>query len=181
MRNVCLQDDWLIRIRFQAFTVGFDHAAVPLVALFFVAFQRTGAVAVQVHIDHTIALFDLRRGAGDQVNAAPAGIAHHVHAVVQRFADLHQVVVHVADAVIILHRKAAVAVRHQGVVGTQAVFGNEQGLVVAAVQPVQGVAQALGVDLPAPLADLGIRIALEGGDHVAGSPSEWSAAAQLLE
>ena len=38
---------------------------------------------------------------------------------------------------------------------------------VAAVQPVQGVAQALGVDLPAPLADLGIRIALEGGDHVA--------------
>ena len=62
--------------------------------------------------------------------------------------------------------------RGQGVVGADAVFGDEQGQVVAVVHFVEGNPQALGVDLPAPVAGLQIGILfarqqVAAGDRVA--------------
>ncbi|BAF55744.1 hypothetical protein cgR_5055 [Corynebacterium glutamicum R] len=86
----------------QASTVGCDDIAVPVEGLFLVALQGAGAIIVAVYINETIALGHLSCGGRDQVNGTPSGVAQQVDAIFDCFADLHEVIVEVLDAVVVI-------------------------------------------------------------------------------
>ena len=140
----------------EVFAVCRDDLLVPVEALFAAAGQGAAAVVVLVHIDEAVALVHLAGGGRDQVDAAPGGVAHQVDAVLfHRLFHLGDVLLEVGDAVVVLDA----AVGFHLVVGAQAVFDDEEGLGVVVGHPVQGVAQAHRVDLPAPVAGLDIGVA----------------------
>ena len=68
----------------------------------------------------------------------------------------------VVDAVAVMHG----AVRFQGILGAQTVLHHHDRDAVTIVDLVEGVAQALGIDLPAPVGSLQVRV-LEALRHVA--------------
>ena len=93
-----------------------------------------------------------------------SGVAHQVDAVLDGLGHLLDVLAQVVDAVAVVHG----AVRLQRVAGAQAVFHHHHGDAVAAVDLVQGVAQALGVDLPAPVGSLQVGIFEPAGQVAVG-------------
>src|SRR5699024_5872953 len=97
-----------------------------------------------------------------QVDAAPGGVAHQVHAVLDGLGHLGDVLAQVVDAVAVVD----LAVGVLDVLGAQAVFHHHDGDAVAVVDLLQGVAQAHGVDLPAPVRSLQVGV-LHAAQHVA--------------
>src|SRR5699024_1148489 len=133
----------------KVLAVGGDDLLVPIKAVLPAAGHGAGAVVVQIHIDHAVALFHLTGGRRHDVDGPPAGVAQQGHAVqVHRVPHGTDVLPHIVDAVGVVDR----AVRFHGIGGAHAVFHDEQGLAVAVVQHVQGQPPAQGVDLPAPFA-----------------------------
>src|SRR5699024_6172984 len=142
--------------------VGGDDFLVPVEAVLAQTAVVAGAVVVLVDVDEAVALGHLAGGGGHQVDAAPGGVAHQVHAVLDSLGHLLDVAAQVVDAVAVVDG----AVGLQGVVGTQTVLHHHQGDAVAVIDLVQGVAQALGIDLPAPVAGLQVGV-LESAHNVA--------------
>lgn len=99
-----------------------DDVFVPPERLLAVARERARAVVVAIDVDEAIALFHLGRRGADEVDAAPCRVAHDGHAVGDGLSDLHEVVVEVLDAIVVIDRLAALAVVDELVVRAETVF-----------------------------------------------------------
>lgn len=106
----------------QRFPIALNDLFIPPERFLAVAFQCTRAVVIPVHIDIAVAFPHLRGGSADQIDTAPGGIAHHLHAVMDRFPDLQQMLPQIVDTVIVQHRFFAVICLDQLIRRSQPVF-----------------------------------------------------------
>src|SRR5699024_1572844 len=120
----------------QVRAVGGDDLLVPVEAVLALAGQIAGAVVELVDVDEAVALGHLAGAGGYQVEAAPGGVAHQVHAVLDGRGHLGDVLAQVVDAVAVVD----LAVGVLDVLGAQAVFHHHDGDAVAVVDLLQGVA-----------------------------------------
>ena len=83
-----------------------------------------------VDVDEAVAFLQFCSRSADQIDTAPSCVAHEIDTVCDCFSDLHQVVVQVLDAVIIVDRPLAVLAFDQFIYRAQAVFDDEQWFLV---------------------------------------------------
>ena len=136
---------WAGILRFQM-----DWNPLPMISLELTMVRKAAgsfAVVILIHIDHAVALGHLGSAGRDQVDGAPPCVAEHVHAIRDCLPQLLHMGAHIVDAVIVLDLALFIKVIH----GAQTVLGDEDGLVVAVINAVQGDTEADGVDGPAPL------------------------------
>ncbi|AEW74961.1 hypothetical protein EcWSU1_03533 [Enterobacter ludwigii] len=132
-----------------------NHLLIPPERFLTRSVQRTVARVVAVNIDKPVAFAHLARGCGHQVNAAPGGVAHQRHTVFYGIAHRTNMFAQVADTVVVINLTVFI----HNVFRTEAVFHQEQRLLIAVVHHVHGDAQPQWVDTPAPFADLDVRVA----------------------
>ena len=132
---------------FQIRAVGSNELFIVVEGLLAQALAGAFAVVILIHIDHAVALGHLGSAGRDQVDGAPPCVAEHVHAICDRLPQLLHMGAHVVDAVVVLDLALFIKVIH----GSQTILGDEDGLVVAVINAVQGDTEADGVNGPAPL------------------------------
>ena len=145
----------------QVFAVGGDHFLVPIEGVLPLPAQIAGAVVKFVDVDKTVPLGHFSGRGADQINAAPGGIADEVHAVLLH-SQLHlfNVLTEVINAAAVVEP----AVLGPRILGAQTVLHNHDRNPVAVIDFVQRPAQALGVDLPAPLTGFQVGVLQTLGD-----------------
>lgn len=121
-------------------------------------------MVVAVDVNKAVALAHFPGRGRHQVNAAPGGVADHRHAVGDGVGHGADVLPQVADAVIVLNLAGGIEL----VMCAQAVFHQEQRLLVAVVHHVHGDAQTQRVDAPAPVAARYVRVR-QRFHHVGGA------------
>lgn len=131
-----------------------NHLLVPPEGFFARAGEGAVALVVAVDVNKAVAFAHFTGRGSHQVNAAPGGVADHRHAVGDGVGHGADVLPQVADAVIVLNLACGIEL----VVCAQAVFHQEQRLLVAVVHHVHGDAQTQRVDAPAPVAARHMRV-----------------------
>ena len=126
----------------QTTAMGRDHVPIPVERFLAVPRERSRPVVISVDVDEAVTLAHLRGRRAHEVDAAPRRIAHDGHAVGDGLLHLHEMVVQIVDAVVVLHRHAARAVRDEHVLCAQPVLHDEERLLPAVIEAVQH-----GVDL----------------------------------
>ena len=158
---------FLFYSQLQFSAVCLNDPLIPVKAIFTLAAQVAGAIIELVDVDETVTLCHLAGGGGDQINAAPRGIAHQIHAVLDRLSHLLDVPAQIVNAIAVVD--LAVLALH--IVSTQTVLHHHHRQVVTVVDFVEGIAQTNGVDLPAPVGSLQVGVLLSGNDvaaHILG-------------
>ena len=150
----------------RAHPVVADDLLVRVEAVLADALVGAGAVIVLVHVDEAVALAHLSRTGGNEVDRAPPGVADEVDAVVDGLSHGLHVLLQVVDTVLVVDARRAVRVANHLVARAHAVLHHHQRNLIAVVDLVQGVAQALRVDLPAPVGALEVGVLATKG-HVA--------------
>ncbi len=129
---------------------------VPVKTVFAAARFAAVALVIHVHIYKTIPLAHFACGGGDQINRAPGCIAQQLNAILV-YGLFHRLNMpaHIINAVVVMYA----AIGFHCILCTQAVFNNEQRLLIAVVEVVQHDTQPQRVNLPAPFAGFKMRIA----------------------
>ena len=117
--------------------------------------ERSLALVVLVDVDEAVAFLHLAGAGGDEVDGARGAVADEVDAVfIDGFFHLLDVGAQVGDARVVLHHTVFVWRLMQA----DSVLDDHQGHFVALLEDVQGIAEADGVDGPAPVGDFEIRV-----------------------
>lgn len=141
-----------------------DHFLIPPERFLAGAGEGAVALVVAVDVDKAVALAHFAGRGGHQVDAAPGGITQHRHAVGDGVGHGADVFAQVADAVVVLNLACCIEL----VVRAQAVFHQEQRLLVAVIHHVHGDAQPQRIDAPAPVAARHVRVR-QRFHHVGGA------------